>query len=346
MPSQTRKVNGYSYVRAIAAIAIVLIHTVSAFVSTFGADLSVGGKILYYSVQNNMMWAVPCFLMVSGALLLNPNREITLKKLYSKYFLRVALALVIFGMLYYLYECLAEGAELSLSAAGTALYNLFAGKTWNHMWYLYCLLGLYMLLPMFKLVTQTADRKQIRYLLIIFLILRSLISLLDMFGIECGIYLHLGTIYPFYLFLGYYLRRWKQKTPTILYWAAFVTATLLIIGVNFLQYTFDLSPLSRLYAYNSILVILQAYGLFGILFGIKAEKVPFIQSALLTLDDTSFGVYLVHLILIRLLCVTLKFNALAYGGIFMILLITLAVTLISAALVWVLKKIPGVRFIL
>ena len=88
------RVYSFSYLRAVACFAIVLLHTVFCAVSLFPEEASATQALLSNIVVNNMMWAVPCFLMVSGALLLNPERPVTVKKCLTKYIPRMLIALL------------------------------------------------------------------------------------------------------------------------------------------------------------------------------------------------------------------------------------------------------------
>ncbi|OWV15443.1 hypothetical protein B7991_14560 [Fibrobacter sp. UWB3] len=45
-------------------------------------------------------WAVPVFVMVSGMFFLNPQKEITLSKLYRKNIFRIVMALITWGLFY------------------------------------------------------------------------------------------------------------------------------------------------------------------------------------------------------------------------------------------------------
>lgn len=87
--ANTFRVHSFSYLRAAACFAIVLLHTVFCAVSLFPEEASATQALLSNIVVNNMMWAVPCFLMVSGALLLNPERPVTVKKCLTKYIPRI-----------------------------------------------------------------------------------------------------------------------------------------------------------------------------------------------------------------------------------------------------------------
>ena len=88
--------------RVIATLAVMIIH-VSA---TNYRDLSP------HSYEWNMIsmydslvrWCVPMFVMLSGMFFLNPKKPLSIKKLYTKYIYRIALALLVWGSIYQLYK--------------------------------------------------------------------------------------------------------------------------------------------------------------------------------------------------------------------------------------------------
>ena len=59
-----------SRLKALACIAVVVLHSFYA-ANAFAADT--GAQSAMLSIRNAMMWAVPCFVMASGALLLDRN---------------------------------------------------------------------------------------------------------------------------------------------------------------------------------------------------------------------------------------------------------------------------------
>ena len=67
-----KRTNYYSYLRAIACMGIVLLHTADASVMLYGDAISNVQKTVSMGMVYCMMWAVPTFVMVTGALLLNP----------------------------------------------------------------------------------------------------------------------------------------------------------------------------------------------------------------------------------------------------------------------------------
>lgn len=70
---------------------------------------------------NNLMWAVPCFFMVSGALLLDRRREMPYKKLFTKYIGKMLLVILIFTLIYSISDMLLNGQP---GFGGALLENL------------------------------------------------------------------------------------------------------------------------------------------------------------------------------------------------------------------------------
>ena len=72
-----------------------------------------------------MMWAVPCFVMVTGALLLDENREVSFDKLFNKYILRVLGALVVFSMVFRIFDIIMDLVFAIILAQKCSQYNSF-----------------------------------------------------------------------------------------------------------------------------------------------------------------------------------------------------------------------------
>ena len=334
------------YLRAVSCIAIIFIHVIDCGILMYGQEWGVAANVAYRSVLNNLMWAVPCFIMISGALLLNPEKEIGFSKLFSGYILRLVKAIVLFGVLYVILELIFNPGLRTVQYFGAGLLEIFTGDTWSHMWYLYCMIGLYLLLPFYKMVTEHATQRQLSYLLIVYLVFRSLLPLLKAFGLDCGFYIHVSTIYPFWLFLGYYLHRYCAQRSARFYFALFAAATILLAVLTWVRWKWDLKALEQLFGYSSILVIVQAVGITGCFFQLRARTIPLVKQILLGINRHSFGIYLIHLIFIRLIYKHLHFDPFSHGGFFAITGMVLVCLVVSYAADWLLKKAPVFRHVL
>ena len=93
----TKKNLQFEYIRAFSIIAVIAIHTFYSALLKYGSTASIPDQVLYKIIMNMMWWAVPSFLMMSGSLLLDTRKYISLKKLYGKYICRMVTVLLTFG---------------------------------------------------------------------------------------------------------------------------------------------------------------------------------------------------------------------------------------------------------
>lgn len=334
---------GFSYIRSLACIAIIILHTVYSAVLLFGSDIDAQTNITSMAVVDSMMWAVPCFIMVTGALLLETERKITYKKLFGKYILRIFAALVIFGMVFRVFDIIMDKEPVNVAAFLKGLYEIFTGTSWSHIWYLYLLIGLYLLLPFYKKVVDNSSAKEIKYLLAVYIIFLSILPMLEIWGINCGFYIHVSTIYPFYLFGGYAIYKHIYCPGKAASLVMFIIATLLIIGCTVVRWIYDIPSMEILWGYASLFVIMQAVGFFALLKDVKHTGFRAVKWLLLKLDECSFGVYLIHMIFVRLILRYIGFNPYENGGILAFVAVIAGILVISYAITWILKRIPFLK---
>ena len=139
------------WARALGACSIVLLHVL---VSTMrAADVGVARLVAYDLVSIVCCrWAVPAFFMMSGYLLLDPARSLGWKQV-RRYVRRMALVLATFGLAF----SLMEEALGVLNADGVwwqvvprAVADVLTASTWDHMWYVYAIMVVYLLLPVLR----------------------------------------------------------------------------------------------------------------------------------------------------------------------------------------------------
>ncbi len=290
-----------SYIRVIATCCVVLLHTCYMAVSLYGQSISAAERIGSLTVTHLMMSAVPCFVMVTGALLLDPKKEIPIKRLFSRYILRILLALVISSLVYKLFDIvMSRGTE---PFSGAALYDcirkLLTGTGWSHLWYLYMLVALYLLMPVFKAVTKACNDSSLRYIIIIGFIFTCLFPILRKAGGTSAFYIDLATVYPIYLLTGYVISRKildvsRFSLPMVVMGAAGIAVA------SYLRYSKELEFFDCLLGYSSPLTFIASAGLFSLL--IDKEQLCTLSSKLISaIDPVSLEIYLIHIIFLRLI---------------------------------------------
>lgn len=326
-----------SLLRVIACVAVIVLHITASETILYQETLSSSQLFSVTLIYNLMMWAVPCFVMVSGALLLDPEKEIGFRKILG-YLKRVLLALIIFSMVFRLFDMVMDREPFTVSGLLQGLLNAYTGSGWSHLWYLYLIIGLYLILPALRAITKRCTEKELMYLTVVGILVLSLFPLTKLFGIASGFYLHVNTIYPVYFILGYMLFR---NILIIRRNTAILFCIIGIAGIFFGTWA-GLKGLIQnptvLTGYASPFVIVLSTSIFSLVEKAKepAEKM---KSIVLNIDQCSFGIYLIHMVFVRLLLRYMQVDLFDYPFLLALLCVLLLVFIISFWLVAFFRKI-------
>lgn len=343
--SSTERYIQLSAMRVLACVGIVILHTVFAANEYFAESISAGENMASRMVENNMMWAVPVFVMVTGVLQLEPAKPLTLRKLYGRYVLRILIALVCCCLVFRIFDMIMDGEVFTVTGVLQAFTELITARCWGHLWYLYLLIGLYVLLPFYRKLTEHCTDQELLYLCGAYLLFVSVIPMIEGFGIHVGFYISESIIYPLYLFAGHMIFTGRLRISGRAGLLLLIGATLCILILDYMKYGLSVSVPGELFGYASPVVIAQTMGVFTVLS--KDWTCPAGWSRFLeTVDGCSFGIYLIHMVFIRIVFRYMRIDP--YQGIAAIdlILIVAGILVISFVITWILKKIPGVRWVL
>ncbi|EGC03527.1 acyltransferase [Ruminococcus albus] len=352
-----------SRLKALACLSIIIFHgsyMATAFAVKQGAD---GQRVqdtelmtVLMSVRNLFMWAVPVFVMVTGALLLDEKRSIPLKKLFGKYLLRVVIALFAAGEIFTLYDHLVYFKDFTphhlLDGLKTALLNRFTatGNSWSHTWYLYLMIAIYLSLPLLRPIAK-AGKKEVLYAIALCFAFGAVGSTIDFFfGVQSPVYyIFIDGIYPMYLFAGFAIHNGKLKIPR----AAAVMTTVINAGAilwatYYRFHTTNEELASQLKnsveKYSFPFVALAALSIFALFKSSDSGKeIPILDKIVSEVDKCSFGIYLIHMLVYKHIFAVMKTDPFANGGFLTLLLIMLVTFVISYAVTRILKFIPFVK---
>jgi len=350
MVKNMEKINSISYLRALACIGVIILHT---FHSASGYAVVEGiitdsGILIADTVRNLMMWAVPCFVMVSGQLLLNPKRNVTYKKIFKQYILRIAVALLAFTFIFEVYDSFFENKGFTADIFLNTIKNVFTDGSWSHMWYLYLIIAIYLMLPFFRSVAGALTKKDSCYLLTVYMIFLSVLPLTESItGLNSGFYICTYTVYPLYLFGGYIVSQKQifKSTLSGVIMLAIGTAAIIILSVIASEYNQE-NTISQLKNYSFIPVVIQSFGIYIIMTNSKCRLPNLFHIVLTEIDKCSFGMYLVHLAVLKTVIAWIGWNPYNYGGTITVLLLAVLVTIVSYCFIRVLKLIPVVKKII
>jgi len=332
--------------RLLATLGVVFDHIGVCWIHYFDAEASMTDKIVYYSLVACCHWPVPVFMAITGALLLS-KKEMTYAMVW-KYFKRIALLVFVFGTAFACMELYFNTRTLGLDLLGQAVLNMLTGNSWKHLWYLYMLLGVYLLLPMIFVCKKVLPPPISGDTVVFLIVYVCFASLLPFLGIErTFIQFPLLSIYPFYLIMGYVLTRNEIQLRV----CAVMTDRMAVsvCGITFIAviaavvsvYGYGLGK--TLHSYTSPLIVMQSLLIFYLF--VKRNgcfdcfcALPLIRR----FNRCSLGIYIVHMVWINIFIKLFHINLMDYGW-GAILAGGVTVFLLSWLSTEVLLLLPGAR---
>lgn len=326
---------GVEFIRLCATIGVIMNHVGVCWISAYGDTANANGLVLFKTINGLAFWPVPCFMMITGFLLLS-RQPIDYNKAFC-YFKRIAILLALFGTLFASMELFFKTKSLTLDLFVNSFVDMIQGKTWNHLWYLYMLLGIYLILPIFSWKNTPPHSKQ---LLILLLIIFFFTSILPCVKQDIGIVFPLSSVYVGYLLLGYFLSIEEVKDWCSCYlkdeYCVFIILFLFALVV--IEYVFDIQ--FRFSGYTLPFTVMQVTLMF--VMAMRQRKMidkiccnPLVKN----FNRCSLGIYIIHMVWINLIIKVLHVNIMGLN-ILMILMASLAIVILSWMSVNVLIRVP------
>ncbi len=290
--------------RIVACISVIMLHSASQYWYEF--PVTDTRWVVYNAWDAVSRFGVPVFVMISGALFLSREGEVNLRKLYCSNILRLAAAYVVWSVVYGLWDCRGWTWGPGVTVWDYVM-ECVLGR--YHLWFLPMLIGIYMLLPVIKVFTDHCSKKNLEYFLILFLIIqigKSTLGILQLPTIA-NVLVQLLDVemvcsYVGYFVLGYYLHRYGlphvwQVRGYFLGAVSLVPAVLISIRVSW----YYMTPKSEAFDSYSVFTFLVSVAVF-VFFREKLSGIALKGTAkkvLMELSANTFGVYLIHLLVIE-----------------------------------------------
>ncbi|MBQ7170430.1 MAG: acyltransferase family protein [Synergistaceae bacterium] len=246
-------------------------------------------------------WAVPIFVMISGALFLSPNKDIPIKKLYTKYIFRIFTAFVFWSLVYACRNYVKNGDMLKAFAQFLTGYY--------HMWFLWMIAGLYMIVPFVRKIAEskTLTKYFLGLALVLAFVLPETVDVISLFSEEYGAFagklagmpsLDFVGGFTGYFLLGHFLNsaRISPKSERVIY-AAGITGFAATVVMSLLASLFMGEAFEKFYGNHTVNVMCEAVAVFVFL----RQRLNFPVRFVRELSQYSFGAYLVHAAVIDLL---------------------------------------------
>jgi surface polysaccharide O-acyltransferase-like enzyme len=298
-----------------------------------------------YGAVANM--AVPLFVLLSGALLLDATKaDEPMKVFYKKRFIRIGIPMIFWTIIYFWWSTYVTGQPLTVNGL---LQGLLSGA-YPHMWFLYLLVGLYLATPFLRVLVSHLDRNKFKYLIILWFIGNIMVPFINQFapfGFNPVMFVFTGWI-------GYYLLGTYLVKTKIAPWKAVagVVVGLLttMVGAWWITATVGQSRTNYFHEPLNTTMILASTSMFLLLTSIPKNKIENsntkIKALLHWISENTLPIYLFHIIIMQTLelgYLGFALNASTLSPIIEIPLLTIITFVMSAAIIYPLKKIPCIK---
>jgi len=285
--------------KAVAICAVLLIHCSANHFARF--DVGSPSWLITNFFGSISRWAVPLFLLCSGAIMNDPAKNVSLKKLFSKYLLRLFLFLAAASVLYEAANIVkAQGSVPLPDLLMEAGRNLLYGNTHYHLYFFWFIFALYLTLPLTQLVARFASKQELRYIITAFFLCGAVLPFLQYYPPFSQMYnsllyflLPATFLCPGLGLIGWYMRTYPSKhwlDNIFLFLGGFVVT----FGGTLVR-SHQIGALDGLYLGGfSPFVIIMAIAVFRLCQMFSARISLRVQKVITLLSSASFITYLIH----------------------------------------------------
>ena len=259
--------------RIFAFVFIVMLHTLNR---QYGLAVWMSG----YAV---ISIGVNLFIMISGYLLL--DRTETVKEFFRKRFFSILPLFIIFNIIYIYFYNHSFITIKKISAP--------------HFWYIYMILGLYLLTPWLRKVLQYAE-KETFYVVVLWFLCNVFNPYMQFFTFPKIPFSHFPiTGFIGYYILGYYLKKYRyklEKIPFICVIGVYITGFLIsVLSTKYVLATTG-NRISDFFDKNSLGTFFMSvsFFIFWIKFNFKNRN-----KIIRMISDSTYFAYLIHIIILH-----------------------------------------------
>lgn len=338
------------FIRVISIFLVMFIH-----VSAIDTTLNIGTgqwqiiKILNYFAHIS----VPLFFMISGALLLTSRKTSSLSYTWSHRIPRIMIPFLIWSIIYPFAASISTNS-FSLNDIFITIRNILNHPTSPILWFMYPLIGVYILSPIIKTFIKSANMQMLIYTVFIWLITCSIIpSIAVLLPKNYQQILTLSPVasfllvggFPGYFVLGYLLTKLKpEKINNLILMFVFLITGL--TGSFVSQVIPNVFDSNNGYYVTSIWIPIMSTTAFILLrkLGNKITNLSVIKFFEF-LSPLVFGIYLFHdLVIINV--EPLLMRTITIHGVIATLMRYFIVAVLSIGIIWILNLIPVISYAL
>ncbi|KZZ85031.1 acyltransferase [Bacillus sp. SJS] len=341
-----RRILYFDWLRVLATISVVVLHAAAPLLYEYDKipDYEWWTGHIYDSVTR---WCVPIFFMMSGALMLNPAKKEPADLFFRKRASKVLIPFAAWTVFYLLIQMKTGDIERTPAAAVKAILS---DTVYYHLWFLYVIIGLYLITPILRVYISNASRRNIEFFLALWFVCTAGFSLISkFFEVKMGFEAFPASGYIGYFVLGYYFYHYSfSKAAKNIYYVIGIAGVCTTLFVTLFltkenNGTFD----GFFYHYLNISTIFMSGAFFMFFKDLQEKTNPSSGSYkwLSPINKASMGIYLIHPFVFLLLEKFLGLSAFTLNPLYGIPLMAFLAISISFVITRILQRVPVVRSI-
>ena len=248
---------------------------------------------------------IALFVMISGYFLL--PMKLNIRVFFKKRFTRILFPFIFWCITYAFYYVLYRGDSIQTCLLNIARIPVNWGVEVGHLWYVYMLIGLYLLIPVISPFLERSSKRTIQAYLAIWaattLLPYAHLIFPSWLG-ECGwnptpLYYYFNG-FAGYLVLGYYAKRYgvlHARIATVILLTGYIVT---VLGYNALIPTAtDCNELEIPWGFCTLNVAMMSYGIFSLISSIRLKGTSRFGRLITDFSIISYGIYLSHIMVLN-----------------------------------------------
>jgi surface polysaccharide O-acyltransferase-like enzyme len=329
------------------AIALVVVVHVSAT-----------GSYLWHTVPATDWWistafnafartCVPLFLMASGATLLDTAKTEPVSRFLARRLRRIIVPLMVWSCVYLADRAWLMGESLT---AGSIFRYLVTGATFYHLPFFYYLFSLYLSAPVLAPFAERARGATVLYFILLWAAAACVQLASDLTGVASGVAIPVIAGFAGYFVLGRMLRDSAIGGRAISVCLCLIAVGWLVTLLATFRLTTAAGHLNELlFEYVRPNIATMSVASYLVLVSAPvlrfAERHPAITRFMRQFGGLTFGIFLVHPLLLQIAIPRLHVAWTTGGPLIGIPLTTIATLALSALVVWVIRQWSAIRII-
>ena len=272
--------------RTIATLLVILLHVSSNYV--LEQDYARNYHFTFWVanvVDSFTRICVPLFVLISGMFLV--GRKESLRESYKKRASRIIIPLFAWTVIYLIFSALFQYIGHHTIDYNGLLSSVILGRPYYHLWYLYMLIGLYLIVPILNYSIIFISRKTL-WIIAISLLLFGIINYSYSFYYKSEMFFLLWFInYLGYFILGYLLKNSNKVISLTILLGIYIITSLLIAAFSYCTMRYFNN--SFFYGNLTPFVILGSVCIYKIF-----QQINLKQNFLSKISYLTLGIYLIH----------------------------------------------------